>query len=171
MRYQKGSIILLAVMMISILMIIGLIAFQIGFTEYRIINNEYANQVAFYSVEGICSQALNHFLSINRTLLYKDIMVNNHSNYYWIHPEQEINCHEIHSTAYWTDEMSYPISKHGRYLVIFSRSLSRYAKGHSLRMTSDVKQKPFRFILISRFSNQKQSAMIETGVIRYLSVD
>jgi len=160
-KQDNGTIVILALMLLSILSLIAVSAHYLGITEIQITTNEYANKKALYHAESASRQAMKELQLIDEAYLKEDL-VSEERTTRWLHEKgYEFN---VQDDANWVEPDSKSVYQTGQYMAVHVSTGG--TSGDSLKMTN--RKEKMNFAVFSRSTNGGGRALIEIGYSRWI---
>jgi len=170
---QKGSVILLAIMILSIISLLGISSHHTSFTDIIIINNQLKEQKSFYNAQSVAAVGMESFMNLEPDLLKTELIKlkkKEQNTIDYLHLEQNIDIFNISASSNWFSPTSTNILNKGAYLIVHIENNSNALNYGSMIMTINTNNflKPYYFIIFARSVFKGSESIVEMGFSKIL---
>jgi len=163
MNNQNGSIILIALMVLSSLSLLAITSYYTSITEMNIFSNENAHMKALYGAEIAAIQAMRILHNTEESYLNEDL-TSDQRTLKWLYKQgYEF---DINNPENWKDPDTKSLSSTKRFMVV---ELQRVNAGESFTMTNKEQKKMYSIYARSRDSGGY--AIVELGYLRWTRIE
>ena len=167
-KNQKGSVILVVLMILIVVTFFGISANNTTNTGLKISKNQFDMNKSFYEAETCSTQALANVMNVSGYMMSEDLQkdpTDSSRRFKWLHKYDSINFSNITDSSYWDDSFSSEINTKCRFLVVYRQDLYDNNSGFSRIMTGQNIMKANKFTLVIKSNNNE---FIEIGFIKNL---
>ena len=161
---EKGSVLVLALLLLAVLTVVGLSSINMSVTEYKIVGNERVYQSNFYRAESAALEAAKRLDLIDVDVL----RTKNFSSYSWLNTQDDVETDEgddvLADTSNWADSNSDDAS------VLSNTRFAVVEKGIAQGTSLDVTQgsNVYEYVVRGYANENGGRVLIEIGYkIRY----